>query len=367
MKKDPALPPRVFEHGRWYRIVVAQGKKRVPHRLSLIKDGLPALWRAYRAFSDEADSLYLMPALIADWEDEVLARRRPATQADTGRMLARVSQAFAEFKPDEPQPPHCTDFLAEWADKPRSFNKYRGLLRELFRFAIEKGRRPLGTDPVGGVIRTKTDKPRERCPSTSELRRMKVACLYGPSGGRVSRRARTRTGLTMAAFIEVAYLTGQDVGRIVLLRESASDDENEPFITAEGLSFRRSKTGGRVVIEWTPRLRAAVAALKRMKAERALSKRMQHRPAPHPYLFCKHDGTPLDYEAMSNAWQRGMARFVAAGGQRFMARDIRARALTDKDARHGRQAANAMGTHTTEGQTADYIRHKSPRKTKATA
>lgn len=364
MKKDPALPPRVFPHGAWYRIAVANGKRREWTKLSKIAAGLPALWRAYRAFESADAALYLMPALIADWQDEVGARHAPSTRADEARMCLKVATGFAEFKPDEPQPPDCVKFLQTWADAPRSFNKYRALLRELFRYAIEKGRRPVGTNPVDGVIRTKADKPRERCPSTSELRRMKVACLYGLSGGRQSRAARTRTGLTMAAFIEVAYLTGQDVGRIVLLRATKGEDPNEPFLTEEGISFRRSKTGGRVVIEWTPRLRAAVAALQALKVER---RRKTKRPMLHPYLFTKQDGSPLDYEAMSNAWQRGMARFIEAGGVRFMARDIRARALTDKDAREGRAEANAMGTHTTEGQTVRYVRHKVARKTKATA
>lgn len=50
-----------------------------------------------------------------------------------------------------------------------------------------------------------------------------------------------------------------------------------------------------------------------------------------------------------------------------MFRDIRARAITDKEAREGMRAANAMGTHTTEQQTADYVRRKKARKTKATA
>lgn len=365
MKKDPALPPRVFPHGAWYRIAVARGKTREWTRLSKIEDGLPAVWRAFRAFSADAETIYLFPALIADWEDQVLAGMAPKTRKDTGYMLLKVAEAFAEFTPEEPQPPDCVEFLATWArqDKNRMFNRMRSLLRELFRFAIEKGVRPVGTNPIDGVVRTKPEPARERCPSTSELRRMKLACLYGMSGGRRNRRARTRTGLTMAAFIEVAYLTGQDVGRIVLLREKPGDDPNEPFVTDSGLSFRRSKTGGRVVIEWTPRLRAAIAALRRIKAERKLRQRAAQR-VEHDYLFTKSDGHPMNYEAMSNAWQRGMKR---AGVAPFMARDIRARALTDKDARDGRQAANAMGTHTTEGQTADYIRHKTPRKTKATA
>ncbi len=372
MKKNPELPPRVFPHGRWYRLMVAQGSKRVPHNLSLIADGLPALWRAFRAFEQSDSTLYLMPALIADWQDEVMVRHKPTTQVYDRYVCEQIADAFAEYTPAEPQPPDCTEFLNRWADKPRSYNGYRAMLRELFRFAIEKGLRPLGTNPISSgrgdvVIRTKATPARERCPTTSELRRMKIACLYGKSGGRKSREARTRTGLTMAAFIEVCYLTGQDVGRVVLLRESKGDDDNEPYLTREGISFRRSKTGGRVVIGWTPRLVAAVAALRRIKAEKALAKRMQQRPAKHPYLFTKQDGTPLDYEAMSNAWQRGMQRFIEAGGEHFKARDIRSRAATDKDIKEGRSEARKMTTHTTEAQLAAYLRDKNTPTTKATA
>lgn len=167
----------------------------------------------------------------------------------------------------------------------------------------------------------------------------------------------------MCALIELAYLTGQDIGRLVALRETSGNDPDEPFLVPDGISFRRSKTGGRVVIQWTSRLQAAVNALRRMKAARLLRQRAEQR-VETPYLLTLQSGHPLTYEAVANAWQRGIKR---AKVRHFMLRDIRARALTDKDTRDGRQAANAMGTHTTEGQTADYIRHKTPRKTKATA
>lgn len=347
-KKDPALPPRVFQHGRWYRIAIARGPKREWHRLSPVADGLPALWRALRAFEDEP-GLYLMPALIADWEDAELSRRARKTQADQGYMLRHVSDALAEFRPDEVTPPDCTEFLAQWADKPRSHNKYRALLRELFRFAIQTGHRAAGTNPVDGVIRTLPERPRQRCPTTSEIRRVKIGCIIGSDG------RRTRSGLTVALAIELAYLTGQDVGRLVVLRESPGDDPDEPFLLPDGISFRRSKTGGRVIIEWTPRLLAAIAAARRIRAERGHA---------GPYLLTRQTGLPLTYEALSNAWQRGIKR---AQVRHFMLRDIRARALTDKDARDGRAAANVMGTHTTEAQTAAYLRHHDPRRTRATA
>jgi hypothetical protein len=358
--KDPALPPRVFEHGAWYRIAVARGDKREWHKLSRIRDGLPAMWRAYAAFTVDAPTdTYLMPALIAEWQDAVLASRAKATKTAANYMLGRVSGAFAEFRPDQVEPPHCVEFLAQWADKPRSYNQYRALLAELMRYAMETGKRPAGTNPVRGVIRTKTEKPRQRCPTTSELRRIKIGCLYGDDG------LHTRSGLTMAALIELAYLTGQDIGRLVVLRDGPGEDQNEPFLTRVGISFRRSKTGGRVLIEWTPRLRAAVAALKRIKAERMLRKTSaERRRLAHPYLMTRQDGSPMTYEAASNAWQRGLKR---SGVAHCMFRDIRARAITDTDAHAGRLAANAMGAHTTEAQTAEYIRHKTARTIKATA
>lgn len=362
MKKDRALPERVFEHGRWYRIAVANGQRREWHRLSPISEGLPALWRAYGTFTGADAGQYLMPALIADWEDEVLVGKSESYKTYAKHCFKAISADFAEFRPDEVGVKACDEFLSAWAHKPRSFNGYRSLLSSLFKFAMRKELRPLGTNPID-VIPMLEEKPRERCPSTSEIRRVKIGCLYGESGGRVSRRMRTRTGLTMAAFIEIAYLTGQDIGRLLQLRENASDDPNEPYPTDVGLSFRRSKTGGRVVIEWTPRLRAAVAALRRIKAERKLRKRLAER-VEHDYLFTGQDGYPLTYEGFSNAWQRGLKR---SGAKHFMARDIRARALTDKDIKEGRKESRKMSTHTTEGQLADYLRDKNPQHTKATA
>jgi hypothetical protein len=49
-----------------------------------------------------------------------------------------------------------------------------------------------------------------------------------------------------------------------------------------------------------------------------------------------------------------------------VAHDLRAKALTDKEAREGMQQARVMGSHSTEPQTSDYVRNKTTRKTGAT-
>lgn len=48
-----------------------------------------------------------------------------------------------------------------------------------------------------------------------------------------------------------------------------------------------------------------------------------------------------------------------------MMRDIRAKSATDKEESHGMGAASALLDHTTENQTADYVRRKKARKTGA--
>ncbi|WP_242615484.1 hypothetical protein [Sphaerotilus mobilis] len=46
--------------------------------------------------------------------------------------------------------------------------------------------------------------------------------------------------------------------------------------------------------------------------------------------------------------------------------DLRAKALTDTEATSGMQAARTMGAHSTEAQTADYVRQRKGRTIRAT-
>jgi site-specific recombinase XerD len=367
VSKDPALPEGVFAKGASYYKVVADGKRRIWNRLSKIRDGLPAMYAALAKFLADQTLQGKMPSMIAEWEAELLPRYSPKWQGELRKRNLEIAEAFAEFYAKQVTTPDCVEFLKHYrtgrhksrAGKPtpRTFNLYRSQLSELFRFSEEKGYRDPGSNPVT-PIRTMTEKARTRCPTTSELRRVKVGCLYGDDG------RRTRSGLTMCCLIELAYLSGQDVSVMIRLRDQRdTQDPDEPHVIPEGIFFQRDKTGKAVIIEWTPRLRAVVSALRRLKAERLLKKRAAQR-VDTPFLFTKQDGTPLTYEAVSNAWQRGLKRSKVLP---FMFRDIRAAALTDKEEREGMRAANTMGTHSTETQTADYVRRRRARKTKATA
>lgn len=359
MPRDPSLPPRVYARSGRYYFVAIDGKRRIWHGLTLVRDGLPALYAALSALLSRDVQRERMPSLIAAWQKEVGARHSDKTRATNDSRLKVIAQAFADFSAEQVQAPDVAEFLAPFKGMARTHNQYRSLLRELMRFAIEKGLR--ADQPVGGVIRTVTEKPRTRYLTDSEVRRIKVGAIYGDDG------RPTRSGRMVAALIDVAYLTGQDIGMLLDLRWARDPDEpGAPYVDDAGLFFRRSKveatTGAAVLIEWTPRLQDAVDRLKAMRAARLLKERAQQRIVCG-WVFTTQSGTPLTYSAAASAWRRAAGR---AGVKGAMFRDLRAKALTDKERRDGMAAARDMGQHATDSQTADYVRQRGGRKTRAT-
>ena len=356
MTKGPVKGVQI-KAGRYY-LVRAVGAKRVWVSLTRVREGLPAL---YAALSDElgrASSSDAMPSVVSEWCKDVMANHSAKTQVDEKRRANAIAEAFQHFRASEVETPDCYAFLQQFTDMPRTYDLFRAQLRSTFKFCELKGWRKAGSNPVD-AISTMGYTPRTRYITDSELRRIKVGCLYGDDG------KRTRSGMTMACLIELLYLTGGDVGVVLRLMEKRDPEQpDEPHVCDEGIFLRRDKTkrtSTPVIVEWTPRLRAVVSRLIALKAERKLRQRASQR-VETPRLLVKQDGSPLTYESASTAWMRGVKR---AKVPPTMMRDIRAKSATDKEESHGMGAASALLDHTTENQTADYVRRKKARKTGA--
>lgn len=339
MKKDRDLPPRVFTKGAWHYLVRAEGKRRIWNKLSKIKAGMPALYAAMATMAAEDAVHDRMPGLVRRWERDVMPRHAETTQRDERAMGRVIAESFAEFSPEQVTPPSVAEFLRPLRAKPRTHNGYRAHLRELMRYAIEIGLRDAGTNPVTDV-RTMTVKARTRYITDSELRRIKVSAFHGDDG------LRTRSGPMLCALVDMAYLTGQRIGDLLVLEWSQVVDA--------GIRFQTRKTDAAVLIEWTPKLVNVVERLRDLRRERR---------GFAPQVFTTQAGQPYSYWGASSAWKRAVRR---AGVKGVHFHDLRAKALTDKESRDGMQAARTMGTHTTEAQTATYVRNKKARKTGAT-
>lgn len=334
MKTD--LPKRVHQkHGAYY--YVAQNKWT---RLSRVADGTPALYRALAELHAQDVPDGTMAMLIARWLKDVSSNRSRKTQANDAYMCREIGTAFEEFRADEVTPPVVAEFLKRFKDRPRTHNGYRAQIRELMRFAIELGWRDPGTNPVDS-LRTITIPPRNRYITDSELRRIKVAAMYGDDG------QPTRAGPMLCALVDMAYLTGQRISDLLKMEWSE--------LGQTGILFQPSKvanvTAPKILIEWTPKLQDVVRRLKGFK-KRHLR-----------FVFVTQDGQPYTYSGASTAWKRAVKR---AGILDVHFHDLRAKAMTDKEEREGMRAARTMGGHSTEAQTATYVRQKKAQKTTAT-
>lgn len=237
----------------------SEGKKRIWVKLTKVSEGLPAFYLALSEATKAptvADDL--MPKVIAAWEAEAMPTHAVKTQRDERARGAVIADRLEQFRARDIEPAHVTEFLRAYSDKHRTYNAYRAQIGELMRFAISKGWREPGTNPVTGIIRTKSTPPRDRYPTDSEVRRIKIAGIYGNDG------RRTRSGLMLAALVDMAYLTGQRISDLLALQWSA--------LGRDGITFRPSKTskstGAAVLIEWTPKLRDVEQRLRKLRQER---------------------------------------------------------------------------------------------------
>ncbi|WP_028605522.1 tyrosine-type recombinase/integrase [Ottowia thiooxydans] len=350
-KKRAALPAGVFEkHGAYYR-VLAEGTKRKWIRLCAISEGLPAMYLALSklAAASSADD-DLMPKLVDNWMIEIGSRHKAKTQANDRTHNAMIARVFQEYRARDIRPSDVINFLKPYLSRPRSYNAYRTALRERLRYAESKDFRSPGTNPVDSVP-TMSTKARQRYITDSELRRIKAAAMRGDDG------LRTRAGFTLCGLIDMAYLTGQRIGDLLRLEWSA--------MQPDGILFEPSKTeqstGVRILIQWTPRLRALVDRLKNPPP--IPGKKEKAKPVSTRFVFTRLDGQPYTYDGASTAWTRARTR---AGVTNAHFHDLRAKALTDLDERGGIGEAQRMGGHSTQSQTADYVRQKKARRVSAT-
>lgn len=353
-RKHPELPEGYQPKGRWYYRVRADGKKRVWIKISMICDGLPAFYRALADMKARDIAPDRVPMVAQMW-----LKDRAASENDEW-AVREISTAFAEFRAREVTTPACIAFLKQWKDKnqARTYNLMRFSLHDIMRFAEGQEHegipfRDPGTNPVTSIKRMSTP-ARDRYPTDSEVRRIKFHAMVGRDG------KHTRSGPMLAALIDLAYLTGQRVGDLLELRwnKKAATEDGEvvaPYISDEGIYFKPSKTekttGAKVLITWTPKLKAVVARIEKIGRKNLR------------YVLTNQEAQQLLYSTFATAWWRACDR---AGIKGLHFHDMRAKALSDTARKHGKKAAQAKGAHSTERQTGDYLRNMEAQKSEAT-
>lgn len=320
------MPRRVYlRHGSYYFVTLA-GKW---IKLSREREGLPAMYRALATLTEREARTDLMPAVIVRWLDSKRPEWAAKTAVDQERIANEMAEAFADFRPAAVTTPVCAEYLRRYAVTPRTHNLHRTMLRQVLAFAALEGLRE-GHNPIDNIP-TKRVEGRRRVVTDAEVKAIKAAALQ-----------QARNGEALVQMIDLALLTGQRISDLIGLRWQDVSDA--------GLSVQQGKTGVRLLIEWTPALRAAIAACER-------GDKIGH-------LLKTQSGRGYRYSGIRSAWVRACAR---AGVEDLNIHDLRGRAGVDAlgDDEDIRQAQRLLG-HAGERMTRHYVQGKYARKVKPT-
>jgi integrase len=322
MTRKNGLPRRVYlRHGAFYYVTPADGQWL---RLSAEKDGLPAMYRSLAALSESEATSDCMPAIITRWADEKRPEWADSTADDQDRLSTVMAEAFADFRPAQVTTPVCKEYLRRFVATPRTYNMHRSMLRQVLAFAAREGLRE-GHNPVENIPQ-KTLKGRKRWVLDSEVAAIKEGAMKA-----------ARNGQALVQMIDLALLTGQRIGDLIRLRWQDVSDE--------GLRVQQGKTQEKLLIEWSPALRAAIKACER-------GDRIGH-------VLKTQSGRGYRYAGIRSAWVRACQR---AGIEDLNIHDLRGRAGMDKRESSNLEGAKDLLGHRSVKTTEHYVDGKAPRR-----
>jgi integrase len=258
---------------------------------------------------------------IDRYRTEVLPLKRSATtRTDQAKQLDRLKVAFGDMLPDNVTARHCYAYQdgrrgEDGKRVPIAARHEIALLRHVFTKAIRWG--VATTNPANGL------ELGPRSPKRSQVTLAQVEQLRELADER------------MRVAIDLAVCTGQRRGDLLVLkREQLSDD---------GITFRQSKTGAGVLIEWSADLHAIIGRAKALKPQ-----------VPGEYLIRKRNGRPYSPRGFAAIWQRLMAKHVKAGGVRFTFHDLRS--VSADGAASPEEARDRLGHASVETTKRHYLR-----------
>jgi integrase len=321
MTRKDGLPRRVYlRHGAYYFVTPAGQWL----RLSAEKQGLPAMYLALARLTERESTSDRMPAVIARWLEDKRTDWADKTATDQERIAAIMGESFREFRPDQVTTPVCAQYLRRYAATPRTHNLHRTMLRQVLAFAALEGLRE-GFNPVDNVPTRKVE-GRKRAVSDAEIAAIKAGAMGA-----------SRNGAALVQMIDLALLTGQRIGDLIGLRWQD--------VTEDGIRVQQGKTRERLLIEWSPALRAAIKACER-------GDKIGH-------VLKTQSGTGYRYAGIRSAWVRACER---AGIEDVNIHDLRGRAGMDKRDAAGLEAAKDLLGHRSIKTTEHYVDGKAARK-----
>lgn len=229
----------------------------------------------------------------------------PRTISDHTQALKRhLVPVFGNMTVTEFMPTHAAQYLARMKEKKRAVRANREIaaLASMFSYGMSIG--VVSANPCHGVRRNR-EFPRSRRPTIAEMNALLDL-------------ARTRgSGSYMVALIgTMVAVTGRRRAEIMRLTQAAETPEGLSGIEVKA---RRGRLARSFLVEWTPFLRDLIAEARCARGK-----------TDSMYLFPSRHGRPYADSGFKAIWNRLMNEYVAGGGERFTAHDLRALFVSEK-------------------------------------
>jgi integrase len=251
---------------------------------------------------------------IADMCAQFIAHHRALIAAGTGELAEitlddyenslnkHVLPRCGSWKPSQFKPTHKAQYLKKQKELARAVrgNREMAALGSAFNFGVSMGM--IDKNPCHGVKRNK-EKPRTRRVETWEVNRLsQVAKAKGESAYMIMLIGMmvAITGRRRAEVRELPDLALREEGIRVKAAKQQMDDPDQWFLIA-----------------WSPLLRQLVTEALAMKRN------------GRGYVFATEEGRPYTDSGFKTMWGRTMDDYVAQGGVRFTAHDLRAYYVTE--------------------------------------
>jgi integrase len=287
---DKHLPQRVYFRGKTYYFVDRAGK------WLALGHTAGEMYRTYAALVEERP-LVTMGDLFDRYVAEVIPQKAPRTQRDNRYEMQFLRAALRKMPPSEFRP---RDGYAYYNERKKTSLRRAlaemALLSHVFTKAIEWG--AVEENPCR-EIRKERPKPRRRYVTEAEY-----AAAY-----------KVMTPMAQCA-MDLAVLTGLRPGDLLgLTRANLTDD---------GIEVTTSKTGKRLLIEWSEALGSAV--------KRALAQA----PRVRQPIICNKQGAAYTVDGFNTIFYRAMGKALKDENsglrERFQFRDLRAKSASDDTA-----------------------------------
>jgi integrase len=228
--------------------------------------------------------------------------------------VRKLQGIFEEFAPHQVKQSTVYAMQEGLSSTPNMANRCLSVLRLVFTYAVKHG--IVDSNPCTGVYRLR-EKRRDRLIEHEEFFKI-----------------RAKAALRLQLMMDIAYLTGQRIMDVATLPRSA--------IREEGVYFRQEKTDAKLLVAWTPELRAAIEQAKAVGGK-----------VNGMTLFRTRLGGAPAYRTVRDQWDAACAK---AGIADTTMRDIRAMSATNAK-KQGKDATALLG-HASTAMTSRYLRDR---------